>query len=72
MPVSSSSQPQPTTIEGAREVDDQPTTSADEPEREDYAYHLARVCARFPTTISPDGARRLARLLRPPEPPTAE
>lgn len=33
--------------------------------REDRAYHLARVCARFPRTISTEGAKRLARLLRP-------
>ncbi|MGH3802353.1 MAG: hypothetical protein ACRDTD_19905 [Pseudonocardiaceae bacterium] len=34
--------------------------------RDDRAYHLARVCARFPRTISTQGAQRLARLLRPP------
>lgn len=33
--------------------------------RNDRAEHLARVCARFPRTISTAGAQRLARLLRP-------
>jgi hypothetical protein len=33
--------------------------------RDDRAYHLARVCARFPHTISTESAARLARLLRP-------
>lgn len=33
--------------------------------RDDRASHLARVCARFPRTISTEGAQRLARLLRP-------
>jgi hypothetical protein len=33
--------------------------------RDDRAYHLARVCDRFPRTISTQGAQRLARLLRP-------
>lgn len=72
MSVSSSSRQQPTTQEDTRETDDRPTIGTDEPERGDYAYHLARVCARFPKKISPEGARRLARLLRPPEPPTTE
>lgn len=66
IPVSSSSRQQPPTSDDTRDTDDPPTAGTDEPGRGDYAYHLARVCARFPTTISPEGARRLARLLRPP------
>ena len=38
--------------------------AADTARRDDRAYHLARVCARFPRTISTQGAHRLARLLR--------
>lgn len=34
---------------------------------EEWERHLDRVCARFPTTISPEGARRLARLLGVPD-----
>jgi hypothetical protein len=38
--------------------------AADTARRDDRAYHLARVCAQFPRTISTEGAHRLARLLR--------
>jgi len=41
-----------------------PGPAADPARRDDRAYHLARVCARFPRTISTEGAHRLARLLR--------
>lgn len=41
-----------------------PHPTADPARRDDRAYHLARVCARFPTTISTQGAHRLARLFR--------
>jgi hypothetical protein len=30
---------------------------------DEWEFHLRRVCARLPKTISPAGARRLARLL---------
>jgi hypothetical protein len=36
-------------------------------ERTDRAFHLARVCAGFTTTISHRSAQRLARLLTPSE-----
>lgn len=64
--------PHPQTNTTDEEKPDDQTNSHLEPN--DYAAHLARVCARFPTTISPEGARRLARLLHPPEatsPPTS-
>lgn len=35
--------------------------------RAEYERHLARVLADLPATISPAGARRLARLLRTDE-----
>jgi hypothetical protein len=44
-----------------------PDPAAETARRDDRAYHLARVSARFPRTISTEGAQRLARLLRPPE-----
>ncbi len=41
-----------------------PDPALDPARRDDRAYHLERVCARFPRTISTQGAHRLARLLR--------
>ena len=52
----------PTTAPTGGEHD--PDPAADTARRDDRAYHLARVCARFPRTISTQGAHRLARLLR--------
>jgi hypothetical protein len=51
-----------TTAPTGGEYDPYPAT--DPARRDDRAYHLARVCARFPRTISTEGAHRLARLLR--------
>jgi hypothetical protein len=51
-----------TTAPTGGEYDPYPAT--DPARRDDRAYHLARVCARFPRTISTQGAHRLARLLR--------
>jgi hypothetical protein len=52
----------PTTDPAGGEHDLYP--AADPARRDDRAYHLARVCARFPRTISTQGAHRFARLLR--------
>ncbi len=71
-------QPKPDSAKGDHDTeggsawdDKQPTNppprleSTSSARRDDRAYHLARVCARFPRTISTDGAQRLTRLLRP-------
>ncbi|ETA03422.1 hypothetical protein E0F15_07085 [Frankia sp. B2] len=59
------STPTPTDDDGPP---DQPSTT-DPPggDPTDRAFHLARVCAGFTTTISRRSADRLARLLSPPD-----